>query len=58
MGTTAKSARVSVVIRHDAHVDEAYLKAGYVSKVEPLVVESKTARELVAAYGFLTITEG
>jgi hypothetical protein len=57
MSKAAKPANVSVVIRPDAHVDEAYLNAGYVSKVEPLVVESKAGRELLAAFGFLMITE-
>lgn len=56
MSSTAKSKRVGVVIRPDAHIDEAYLKAGYVSKVEALVVAEKTARELVAAHPYL-VTE-
>ena len=57
MSSTAKSKRVAVVIRRDAHIDEAYLQAGYVSKVEPLVVAEKTARELVAAHHYLVMED-
>lgn len=56
MSSATKSKRVRIVIRSDAHIDEAYLHAGYVSKVEPLVVAEKTARELVAAHAYL-VTE-
>lgn len=57
MSSAPKSKRVAVVIRPNAHIDEAYLRVGYVSKFEPLVVAEKTARELVAAHAYLAVME-
>jgi hypothetical protein len=57
MSSAAKTKRVAVQVRADAHVDEAHLDAGYVSKLKPLLVADKIARELVAAHAYLEVTE-
>lgn len=58
MGSASKQPeRVRVVVRSGAHVDEAYLDAGYVSKSEALVVTPKIARDLVAEHDYLIVTE-
>jgi len=49
--------RVRVLIRPDAHIDEAYLQAGFVSKVEALLVKETVARELIAAHSYLVMED-
>lgn len=56
MSSAPKAKRVAVVVRADAHVDEAHTAAGFVSKREPLVVAETIARELLAAHPYL-VTE-
>lgn len=57
MSSAARSKRVRVVIRPDAHVDEAHLAAGFVAKGVPLSVPDNTARELLAAHTYLAVME-
>lgn len=44
-------------MREGAHVDEAFLQAGYVSKREPLIVTEKAARDLLAAHAYLVMED-
>lgn len=57
MSSATKSKRVRVVIRPDAHIDEAHLATGFVAKGVPLAVSENTARELVAAHQYLVMED-
>lgn len=57
MTEATKPKRVRVVIDQAAHIDEAYTDAGRVAKCEPLAVDAKTAKRLVAAHPYLRIME-
>lgn len=53
MMATSKQKRVAVRIQHKAHIDEAYLKQGFVSKNVQLVVDASDATQLVADHTYL-----
>ena len=55
---TPKPARVSLVVRASAHVDEAYTAAGFVSKRVALRVDAADADGLLARHTYLTTAAG
>lgn len=57
MGSDKTPKLVRVWIRHDAHIDEAYITAGYVSKRESLLVKKTVARDLVNAHQYLVMED-
>lgn len=53
MGAAATKT-VDLVIRADAHVDEAYTNAGFVSKLDALSVPESDAKKLLERHPYLT----
>ena len=49
---------VCLIVRANAHIDEAYTSHGFVSKTTPLRVPKNDARILLAAHSYLTTGVG